>query len=291
MKPPPFEYVAATSIEQAVAELVRHGGDAKLLAGGQSLVPMLNFRVLSPTALIDINKVPGLDYIEPHGDGLRIGGLVRHHALETSELVAERFPVLSAAMTHVAHLAIRNRGTIGGSLAHADPAAELPMMARLLDAGITAAGADGDRTIPAAELFEGALSTALRDDEIVTGVELPALPASTGWGFEEFARRSGDFALAAAAATVTASQGVATEVRIALMGVDETPVRATEAEDRLTGHALDAHRIAEAAASVRAAVQPMDDLQASADYRRHLAEALTVRVLGAAWKRARGETT
>ena len=134
MKPPLFEYIAATSIEQAVAELVRHGGDAKVLAGGQSLVPMLNFRVLSPAALIDINRVPGLDYIEPLGDGLAIGGLVRHHALETSDLVRDRFPVLSAAMTHVAHLAIRNRGTIGGSLAHADPAAELPMMARLLDA-------------------------------------------------------------------------------------------------------------------------------------------------------------
>lgn len=289
MKPPPFEYVVATSIEQAVAELVHHGGDAKLLAGGQSLVPMLNFRVLSPTALIDINRVPGLDLIEPDGDGLRIGGLVRHHALETSELVAERFPVLAAAITHVAHLAIRNRGTIGGSLAHADPAAELPMMARLLDARITAVGTGGERVISAHELFEGALSTTLGDDEIVTGVELPALPPGTGWGFEEVARRSGDFALAAAAATVTASQGVATEVRIALMGVDETPVRAAEAESLLAGRALEAELIAEAAGLVREAVAPVDDLQASADYRRHLAEALTVRVLNAAWARATGE--
>ena len=290
MKPPPFEYIAATSIEQAVAELVRHGGDAKVLAGGQSLVPMLNFRVLNPAALIDINKIPGLDYIEPLDDGLAIGGLVRHHALETSHLVRDRFPVLSAAMTHVAHLAIRNRGTIGGSLAHADPAAELPMMARLLDAEVTVQGSGGARTVDAGRFFEGALVTVLADDEIVTRVEFPALPPATGWGFEESARRSGDFALAAAAATVSVSQGVAVDVRIALMGVDETPVRASEAEALLTGQSLDTQRIAEAAALVRTAITPMDDLQASADYRRHLAEALTVRALEAAWKRARGES-
>ena len=250
---------------------------------------MLNFRVLNPAALIDINRVPGLDYIEPLGDGLAVGGLVRHHALETSDLVRDRFPVLSSAITHVAHLAIRNRGTIGGSLAHADPAAELPMMARLLDADITVQGSSGARTIGADQFFEGALATVLADDEIVTRVEFPALPPATGWGFEEVARRSGDFALAAAAATVTVSQGVAVEVRIALMGVDETPVRVPEAENLLTGQSLDGPRIAEAAALVRTAISPMDDLQASSGYRRHLAEALTVRALEAAWKRARGE--
>ena len=196
MKPPAFEYVAAGSVEEAVSLLVQHDGEAKVIAGGQSLVPMLNFRLLAPAVLVDLNRIPGLDGVSEHDGGLRIGALTRHRALETSEIVKARFPVLNAAMQFVAHLAIRNRGTIGGSLCHADPAAELPTMAVLLDAEIEAAGPKGERVIAARDFFESALSTTLEEDEIVTGVRLPGLPAQAGWAFEEFARRSGDFGIA-----------------------------------------------------------------------------------------------
>lgn len=289
MKPPAFEYLAAASVEEAVAALAAHDGDAKVIAGGQSLVPMLNFRLLEPALLIDINKVPGLSFIEPDGDGLRIGALTRHHALETSDLVRERFPVLSEAMRHVAHLAIRNRGTIGGSLSHADPAAELPMMALLLDATMIAAGSNGTREIPASGFFEGALATTLGEDELVTEILFPALPAGTGWGFEEVAQRSGDYAMAAAAATVTLSGPAAGEVRLALMGVGETPLRIDRAETALTGTTFTASDIEAAVAAIVEAIDPMSDVHASADYRRHLAQALTRRVLASAWRRATGE--
>src|SRR4249919_281589 len=196
MKPAAFEYVVANSIEQAVAALAQAGGDAKILAGGQSLVPMLNFRLLRPAILIDINRIPGLSFIEDAGDAVKIGALTRHHQIETSPVIAKHFPVLSCAMTHVAHLTIRNRGTIGGSLAHGDPAAELPMMALLLDAELHIASVAGARTTAACDFFLDALTVDLAAGEIVTEIVLPKLPPRTGWGFEEVARRSGDFALA-----------------------------------------------------------------------------------------------
>ncbi len=289
MKPPAFEYLAAASVEEAIAALAAHDGDAKVIAGGQSLVPMLNFRLLEPALLVDINKVPGLNFIEPDGDGLRIGALTRHHALETSDLVRARFPVLSHAMSHVAHLAIRNRGTIGGSLSHADPAAELPMMAVLLNATIVIAGSSEGRELTAADFFEGALTTGLADDELVTEIRFPALPAGTGWGFEEFAQRSGDFAMAAAAATISLSGSKAGEVRLALMGVGEIPLRVEAAEAALSGTSLECSDIDTAVAAVDDVIDPMSDVHASADYRRHLAKALTRRVLVQAWQRANGE--
>ena len=289
MKPPAFEYLAAASVEEAIAALAAHDGDAKVIAGGQSLVPMLNFRLLEPALLVDINKVPGLNFIEPDGDGLRIGALTRHHALETSDLVRARFPVLSHAMSHVAHLAIRNRGTIGGSLSHADPAAELPMMAVLLNATIVIAGSSEGRELTAADFFEGALTTGLADDELVTEIRFPALPARTGWGFEEFAQRSGDFAMAAAAATISLSGSKAGEVRLALMGVGEIPLRVEAAEAALSGTSLECSDIDTAVAAVDDVIDPMSDVHASADYRRHLAKALTRRVLVQAWQRANGE--
>lgn len=289
MKPPAFEYLAAASVEVAVAALHAHGGEAKVIAGGQSLVPMLNFRLLEPALLVDINKVPGLSFIEPDGNGLRIGALTRHHALETSEPVRKRFPVLSETMRHVAHLAIRNRGTIGGSLSHADPAAELPMMAVLLNASIVIAGANGGRELAATDFFEGALATSLADDELVTEIRFPALPAATGWGFEEIAQRSGDYAMAAAAATVTLSGATAGDVRIALMGVGEVPLRVSDAEVALSGTTFEERDIDAAVSAVEDAIDPMSDVHASADYRRHLAKALTRRVLSQAWQRAQGE--
>jgi CO/xanthine dehydrogenase FAD-binding subunit len=287
MKPAPFEYVRATSVDEAVAALAAHGGNAKVLAGGQSLVPMLNFRLVDTPVFVDINRIEALSGIGETADGgLRIGALTRHRVLETSETVRARFPVIHAAMKHVAHLAIRNRGTIGGSLSHADPAAELPAMAVLLDATIRTASPSGGRAIPAREFFLAPLTTALADDELVVAVELPGLPPDAGWGFEEFAQRHGDFAIAGAAAVLALDGGRCSTVRLALMGVHDTPFRAEAAEKILAGRAPDEVAIAEAARAVRDAVAPMNDLHASEDFRRHLAEAMTRRALRAAAKRA-----
>src|SRR5262245_60833584 len=203
MKPPPFDYIVADSVDAAVAALAASGGDAKILAGGQSLVPMLNFRLLKPSVLVDINRIAGLAFVEDDGGAVRVGALTRHHTLETSALIARHFPVLACAMTHVAHLAIRNRGSIGGSLSHADPAAELPMLALLLDAKLAIASPAGRRVVAAGDFFIDAMSVDLAADEMVTEIVLPKLPPATGWGFEEVARRSGDFALAAVAVVLT----------------------------------------------------------------------------------------
>jgi len=286
VKPPPFEYYRPGSVAEAVALLATHGDDAKLLAGGQSLVPLLNFRMLRPGVLVDINRVAALDFVADHDGRLRIGALTRHHTLEMSPLVRVRFPVLAAAMTHVAHLAIRNRGTLGGSLAHADPAAELPMLALLLDAAIHTSSARGARIHAAGDFFLGPLTTALAADEMVTEVALPALPPNTGWGFEEVALRDGDFAIAAAAATMTPSGSTITGARLAVMGVDATPLRLRGVEAALAGQHFAPELVAAAAQQVRDTVQPNSDLRGSADYRRHLVAVLTERVLTAAWSSA-----
>ena len=281
MKPAPFKYVAARSVEEAVTALAAAGGDAKLLAGGQSLVPMLNFRLLEPAVLVDINRIEGLDRIEAADGGLRVGALVRHHQVETDRLVAERFPIVTAAMQHVAHLGIRNRGTLVGSLAHADPAAELPMLARLLDATLTVVGPNGSCEVAAADFFVGALTSVLAEDEIVTSVFLPDLPAGCTWGFEEFARRHGDFAIAAIAAVLTLDGDTCTSARIAMAGVGHTPLRASSAEAALAGKGADA--IDAAAQAAAGDSDPVNDLQGSAEYRRHLVGVLTRRVLRQAW--------
>jgi CO/xanthine dehydrogenase FAD-binding subunit len=286
MKPPAFDYIAADSIAVAVAALARAGDDAKIIAGGQSLVPLLNFRMLRPSILVDINRIAGLDVIDETSGAIRVGALTRHYQLESSPLIARHLPVLSCAMTHVAHLAIRNRGTIGGSLAHADPAAELPMMALLLDAELRIASASGERIVAARDFFLGALTVDLAASEIITAIALPKLPPRTGWGFKEVARRHGDFALAAVAATLTVSDGAIKQARIALTGVGPTALRATEAEGLLIGHALKPDLVSRVIGAVRAVIEPETDLHASSDYRRHLAGVLTGRALAAAWRRA-----
>jgi len=285
MKPAAFEYIVADSVEMAVASLAQ-AGDAKIIAGGQSLVPMLNFRLLRPSVLVDINRIPNLAYVREDGGVVRIGALTRHHQLETSPVIARHFPVLTEAMAHVAHLAIRNRGTIGGSLSHADPAAELPMMALLLDAELRVVSAKGARTVAARDFFRDALSVDLAEDEIVTEVVLPKLPPNTGWGFAEVARRSGDFALAAVAVTLTLSDGKIAQARIAMTGVAPTARRVTEAEMLLIGQRLDDGVDSDVIEAVRAATEPPTDLHASAEYRRHLVGVLAGRALAAAWGRA-----
>ena len=284
MKPAAFEYVVADSIDMAVASLA--AGDAKIIAGGQSLVPMLNFRLLRPAILVDINRIAGLAFIRDDAQAVTIGALTRHHQLETSPVIARHFPMLTCAMTHVAHLAIRNRGTIGGSLSHADPAAELPMMAMLLDAELRVVSSSGARTVAARDFFRGALTVDLGEGEMLTEILLPKLPPHAGWGFEEVSRRSGDFALAAVAATVTLSDGVIAQARIAVTGVAPTPRRVAAAEALLTGTRLGANVSDAVIDAARAEAEPETDLHASADYRRHLVGVLAARAVAAAAQRA-----
>ena len=286
MKPPPFDYARADTVDEAVAILARHDGRARLLAGGQSLMPMLNFRFVHPEMLVDINRIPGLGGIEEGKSALRIGALARHRQVEVSDAVARRFPVLREGVRHVAHLAIRNRGTLGGSLAHADPAAELPMLALLLDATIETAGPAGPGRIAARAFFRSALTTSLGEREMVTGVELPYLPPAAGWGFEEVARRAGDFALAAVAATLDLRRGEVTEARLAVMGAHDAPLRIDAAQVLLEGERPCAEAFGAAARAARDAVEPFDDLHASADFRRHLVGVLARRALESAARRA-----
>ena len=286
MKPATFEYVVVDSVMKGVTVLSEARGEAKILAGGQSLVPMLNFRLIRPAILVDINRIRGLAFIEETGNTIRVGALTRHYELEISPVLAKHLPVVASAMTHVAHLAIRNRGTIGGSLSHADPAAELPMMALLLNARLQVVSSKGERTVAALDFFRDALTVDLGEDEIVTEIHLPKLPPNTGWGFEEVARRAGDFAVAAVAATVTASDDKIEEARIALTGVAPTPVRAQKAEALLRGEKIETKLIERVIEAVRSMIAPDSDLHASSDYRRHLAGVLTGRAVRAAWKRA-----
>lgn len=287
MKPPPFDYFAADCVEAAVQALTDAGGDGKLIAGGQSLMPMLNFRLLRPSILIDINRIPGLAYVRDEGDEIRIGSLTRHRTLETSDIIAKQFPVLHEAMSYVAHLAIRNRGTIGGSLSHADPAAELPMMSLLLDARLEVQSLSGRRTIEARDFFLGALTTALEDGDMLVEVRLPKLQEGAGWAFEEVARRSGDFALASVAAIMNSDGDTVSGLRIGMMGIGEAPMRASEAEKILAGQRYSEAAVAAAVDAIRAAVEPNTDLHASADYRRHLVGILAQQALAKAWDRSR----
>lgn len=284
MKPPPFEYIAARDVAHALDVLAQANGAAKILAGGQSLMPMLNFRLARPDILIDINRIAGLDQIAARPDRLSFGPLVRHRTTATDLSVAARFPVLTHAMTHVAHHTVRNRGTFVGSLCHADPAAEMPMLALLLDATIDIAATRGMRRLAAREFFTAPLTTALEPDELVVNVDLPNLPTGTGWGFEEFSRRQGDFALAAAAVTLCRRNDRSVGVRIAVTGVADTPLRIAAAEQMLEASGMD--RLTEIIAAVRDAVTPNTDLHASADYRRHLIGVLVRRAITAAWDRA-----
>jgi carbon-monoxide dehydrogenase medium subunit len=280
VKPPPFRYHAPDSLEEALALLAEHGDEAKVLAGGQSLVPLLSLRLANPAVLVDVGRVGGLDAITDAGDVVALGALVRERAAERSPAVSERVPLLAQALPHIGHLAIRNRGTIGGSVAHADPSAEIPTVALALDADVVAtSAARGERTITAADLFEGFFTTSLAEDELLTEVRFPAIAPGTGVGFEEVARRHGDFALVGAAAALRVADGNVAEARIALMGVAGTPVRAVAAERELTGAAPtdDAFR----AAGERAAegLEPATDVHGTAAYRTHLAKVVVRRAL------------
>ena len=286
MKPAPFEYIAATSTAEAAQALAAANGDGKIIAGGQSLMPMINFRLVKPAVLIDINRIAGLDRIEKLGERLRFGATVRHRMTATDALVSRHLPILHAAMHHVAHLTVRNRGTFCGSVCHADPAAEMPMMTLLLDGSITALSIRGERQIAASDFFIGSLTTALEPDEFVTSIDIDTLPPETGWGFEEFSRRHGDFALACVATTLRVVDGVARGVRFGMMGVGETPLRLPEIETLIEGEALSEALLQDVSEALKGLLHPNTDIHASADYRRHLAGALARRALRDAWRRA-----
>ena len=287
MKPPLFEYHRAGSVDEVVALLAEHADEAKVLAGGQSLVPLLSLRLARPAHLVDINRVADLATIA-NGNGLTLGALVRHRAIERSAVVRTANPLLAHAVRFIGHSAIRNRGTIGGSIAHADPAAELPAVLLALDGEVDARGASGTRTIPASALFEGFLTTSLESDELLTAVRLPAWPAGTGWSFQEFSRRSGDFAIVGVAATVRLDgNGNVGEARLAFSGVDQVPVRARAAEWSLAGATPSDDVWKSAAHAAAAPLDPGSDIHGSAAYRKHLAAVLAERALREAHDRAK----
>ena len=280
MKPVPFEYHRPASLAETFDLLDRYGDDGRLLAGGQSLVPALNLRLAAPRAVIDINRIPDLDAIRVTGEGLVIGALARQEALERSPLVREHAPLIAAALPHVGHSAIRARGTIGGSLALADPAAELPACAVALGATIRAGRRGGTRDIPADEFFRGIYTTALAPGEIVTEILVPRPAAGWRWGFDELARRHGDFALAGVAAGVRVESGVVAESRLVFFGVGTRPVRARRAEAALAGGRADAEALAAAGRALDGDLDPPGDVHGSPALRRHLARVLLARVVG-----------
>ncbi len=283
MKLPPLEYACPTSLSEAVALLAAGGGEARALAGGQSLMPMLAFRVVAPALLVDLRKLPELREIEISADGVRLGAMVRWRDIEDDERLTAAHPLLKAAVAHVAHYQIRNRGTVGGSIAHADPAAEMPGIAVTCDAEIAATGAAGQRTIRAADFFLSALTTALKHDEIITEIRLPAWPAKRRWGFREFARRRGDFAMAAAALFYDQdAAGKAINAHVGMIGVGDRPCRLPEVEALLNGRTIDEATIERAAEITSATVDAQEDIHASAAYRRSLAGTMVERALRSA---------
>ncbi len=288
MKPASFAYAAPTSFAEAQRLLAEAGGDAKVLAGGQSLVPLLNMRLARPDLIVDINRIEGAGTITEEGGRVRIEALVRHHMAESSPLVAARAPLLVEAVAQIGHVDIRNRGTLVGSVAHADPVAEIPAVMTALDGEVEVLGSQGKRLVPASEFFVTYLTTTLAPDEVATAILLPALPPMTGTAFVEFARRHGDFAIVGVACQVSLHpDGGIKEARIALAGVGDTPFRARGAEVELASRGLGA--VPEAVAAVREEIDPESDIHAPADYRRHLAGVLTERAIHEAARRARGE--
>jgi carbon-monoxide dehydrogenase medium subunit len=279
MKPASFEYHAPASVDEALALLRRYASNARVLAGGQSLIPMMNFRLAAPAAIVDINRIPGLAYIEAEGAVVRIGAMTRQRAIEFSALIAEKLPLLREAIHHVGHLPTRSRGTIGGSIAHADPAAEIPMVLQALEGEVVARGPQGERRIKAADLFRDALTTSLTSDEIITEVRLPAMPSGAGYAIEEFSRRHGDFAIAAIAVMLVRDGSRCTKARIATAGISSRSIRLRAAEQILEDAGLSEPTFEQAAAKAAELVQPLADQNASAEYRRHLTSVLTHRAL------------
>lgn len=293
MKPAPFEYLAPDSLEAALDVLARQGGDAKILAGGQSLIPVMNFRLAQPSLLVDLNRISELDFLRRGEDGgLRIGAMTRQRRLERDPLVAEAAPLLREAAPWIAHPQIRNRGTFGGSLSHADPAAELPAVAVALRARLRLRKSGGERWVEASEFFAGLFTTSLEPDEILVEAAIPALPPRTGWAFLEVARRHGDYAQVGVAALVTLGEdGRCREARLVYLSVGDAPVEAREAARLLAGEEISPRAIEAAAEKAsRDEMDPLGDIHATPEFKRHLAGVLTRRALRQAAERAKGRS-
>ena len=288
MKPPPFDYSAPDSVAEALELLQRAPEETSALAGGQSLVPVLNMRLAQPLALVDLNRVAGLDAIEATREGrVRFGSMVRQRRLESEPLVRDRLPLLTEAAVHIAHLAIRTRGTVGGSLAHADPSAELPAAVSALDGRMLVRGPDGERTVPAADFFLGPLTTAIEPGELLVAVELEPPPPGSGSAFVEVARTHGAFALAAAAAVLHLDDGGGIDhARVALAGLGGVPHVPAWLDEVAGGEAPDEALFRRVGERVRDEVEPFDDVHASAQYRKRIAATLTARALATAAARA-----
>jgi CO/xanthine dehydrogenase FAD-binding subunit len=289
VKSPPFEYARAASIEEACALLAQHGDEAKVVAGGQSLVPMMAFRLLRPSWLIDVNAIAALKYIGIETDTVRMGACTRQCDIQRDDVLAAAAPLIRQALAHVGHVQTRNRGTAGGSLVHADPSAELPLTAQVLEARIVMRSQSGARTLPAAAFFEGAMTTAVRPDECVSEIQWPVWrERKTGSAFTEISRRHGDFAIVAAAAQVAVDDdGRCTRAAFGVGGAAPTPTAFPEVSKRLVGTRLEKETLRDVTHEAIAALEPGSDIHASADYRRHLAGVLAVRVLQSAYDAAR----
>ena len=291
MKPAPFKYYAPTTVDEALAHLTEHGWDAKVLAGGQSLIPMMNFRIAQPAVLVDLNNVSELFYIRPNGNGgLRLGAMTRQSQVEHDSLVAKRAPLVHEVMPQIAYPQIRTRGTFGGSLAHADPSAELVAVAIALNARLRLRSQAGERWVPADEFFVGLFTTALEPDELLVEVALPPMPPRSGWSFLQVTRRHHDFCMAGIAVLVTLDEkGRCEQARLVFLSVGDGPVDARQAAEMLVGQSPTPELI-QAAAEKAAAdeIDPSSDIHASAEYRRHLSKVLARRVLTQAFDRARG---
>lgn len=268
MIPAVFDYVRASSLDEAIAALVEHGDEAKLLAGGHSLLPLMKLRFATPAVLVDVGRLEDAAYVRDAGEYLALGALTRHHDLDTSELLRRELPILAHVAGMVGDPQVRHRGTIGGSLAHGDPASDLPAVVLALDGTMVATGPSGERTIPASEFFLGFLETALASDEVLTEIRLPKLP-SAGWSYQKFNRRAQDWAVVAAAAICNGS------TRVALVNMGSVPMRAGAVEAAL----VEGASIADAAAQAAVGTEPSSDLDASAEYRSHLARVLVGRAL------------
>jgi carbon-monoxide dehydrogenase medium subunit len=289
MKPAPFKYIAATSLQQALLLKAEHGDEAKFLAGGQSLIPTMNFRLARPAILIDINQIDELAGIRPGtSGGMLVGALTRYHQLERHAGMTSRFPLLGETLPHIAHPQIRNRGTIGGNLCHADPASELPAVALALEARLRLQTASGERWVTAADFFVGSLTTDLGTDEMLVEIDFPSPRPDTGSCFMEVARRRGDFAITGAAAMVTLGEdNQCSHIRLTFCGVGETPVDASAATGILLGHEVTEEATAEVANLIQRLIEPAGSVHATADYQRHVAGVLTERALATANRRAR----
>jgi CO/xanthine dehydrogenase FAD-binding subunit len=286
MKLPPVDYEAPATVSEVVGLLAEHEDEASVLAGGQSLIPLLALRLAHPAVLVDINGVAELSGVSAADGWVAIGAATREYVAEESGTVADTVPLLAAALPLIGHEAIRSRGTIGGSLAHADPAAELPAVARALDAEFVVRGPSGERVIPAEEWFEGYLTTSRRPDELLTQVRFPAAGPGTGVSFQEVARRHGDFAIVGLAASLTLSEGTISDARLAFAGMSDVPVRAKDAEELLAGEEPSPELFEEAARRATGGIDPPADLHGSSDYRRKVAAALVRRGLRTAMDNA-----